>query len=206
MKKIFSIFILIVCCMSVFGADIDHAKPYNETLDKAGTVLQLATMATGVVLLREKASEYPKIGTMYIETIGLTFAVKEALKHFIPRSRPYTYFDNAPVEDIADWSKSFPSGHAAFAFAAATFTSYVFCKYRPDSKAKLPVVIGSYALATATACLRVESGNHFVTDVLAGALIGSAIGFAVPAIHHRFASKNIETQVSPFSFLIKLSF
>jgi len=206
MKRLFLFFVVILCCLSAYASDIDHAEPYNPAFDKLGTAFQFATMATGVVLMKEDFSEYPVIGTMYLETIGLTFVAKEALKHIVPRNRPYTYFDNAPVQEIADWSRSFPSGHSAYAFAAATFTSYVFCRYNPDSKAKLPVVLGSYALAAATGIFRVESGNHFISDVLAGALIGSAIGFAVPAVHHLIvASENNQSRNSPFSFLIRIS-
>lgn len=204
MKKFLLSVILIVVGLSVFGADIDHAVPYNKTLDKIGTVLQLASMATGALLLKEGLREYPIIGTMYAETIGLTLASKELLKHLVPRNRPYTYFDNAPLKELSDWAKSFPSGHSAYAFAAATFTSYVFCKYNPDSKAKIPVCIGSYALAVGTSYLRIASGNHFPTDVIAGALIGTTIGYAVPAIHHLLAKKNIEASVSPFSFLFRI--
>ena len=43
--------------------------------------------------------------------------------------------------------------------------------------------IGSYALATGVAVLRVSSGKHFLSDVLVGAVIGSAVGFLVPFFH-----------------------
>lgn len=100
---------------------------------------------------------------------------------------------------------SFPSGHVTLAFSYATFTSYVFCKYNPDSKAKLPVCIISYSLACATAVLRVASGSHFITDVLAGAAIGAAIGFAVPYVHTHFVNNNISGSASPFGFAFKIN-
>lgn len=204
MKKTFIVILFIMCSFSVFAADADHARPYNKGLDRAGTVLQLSTMAFAAVLLKEGLSEYPIIGVMGIETLGLTYGVKELLKHVVERQRPYTYFPGAPIEDFGEWAMSFPSGHTALAFSFATFTSYVFCKYNPDSKAKLPVCITSYALACATGLLRVVSGSHFVTDVLAGAAIGVAIGFVVPFIHTHFANNNISTSASPFGFAFKI--
>jgi membrane-associated phospholipid phosphatase len=33
--------------------------------------------------------------------------------------------------------------------------------------------------------LRVEAGKHFYTDVLVGAVVGSAIGVAVPMLHRK---------------------
>jgi undecaprenyl-diphosphatase len=57
------------------------------------------------------------------------------------------------------------------------------------------------------------SGNHFLTDVLAGAIIGIACGFAVPHMHtetfyDKFQKKsgNARASLSPagFSFTIAL--
>jgi undecaprenyl-diphosphatase len=47
------------------------------------------------------------------------------------------------------------------------------------------VTITSYALALATAALRVGSGNHFLSDVVAGALIGTVSGIVIPLIFAR---------------------
>lgn len=205
MKKTFIVILIILCSFSVFAADADHARPYNKGLDIAGTVIQLSTMATAAILLKEGLSEYPILGVMGIETFGLAYGTKELLKHVVVRQRPYTYFPGAPVEEIGEWAMSFPSGHVTLAFSYATFTSYVFCKYNPDSRAKIPVCIISYSLACATGILRVACGSHFVTDVLAGAAIGAAIGFVVPYIHTRFANNNISASVSPFGFAFKIS-
>ena len=88
-----------------------------------------------------------------------------------------------------DFANSFSSGHATMAFAGATFASYTFSKYFPDSSLKIPVIAGSYSIAVLTAALRMKSGNHFLTDVLTGAVIGSATGFLVPWMH-TFNTKN----------------
>ena len=48
---------------------------------------------------------------------------------------------------------------------------------------RLPVCIGSYAVALGVAASRVLSGNHYITDVLVGALIGAACGAVVPLLH-----------------------
>ena len=58
-----------------------------------------------------------------------------------------------------------------------------FSKYFPESKWKVPVIIGSYTLATLSGTLRILSGSHFFSDVLVGATIGSAIGITVPLLH-----------------------
>ena len=55
----------------------------------------------------------------------------------------------------------------------------------PDSKWRVPVTVAAYALAGTTASLRIASGSHFSSDVLAGALIGSFSGFIVPFVSYK---------------------
>ena len=63
-------------------------------------------------------------------------------------------------------SASFPSGHSATAFAAACAVGLVCPRLR------IPLV----ALAATVALSRVYLGVHYWTDVVAGSLLGSAIG------------------------------
>lgn len=63
---------------------------------------------------------------------------------------------------------SFPSGHTADAFAAATFL-----QQRYGARWGVP----AYALAAYTGWSRVDAKQHYWRDVLAGAAIGSAAGY-----------------------------
>ncbi len=179
-------------------------QSYNETLDNTATVFEVVSLLTPAILLTEDTDQYVTIGVMYLETAAVAFGTRTLLKHLVERPRPYMYYADYPNED--DWNRSFPSGHTLMSFAGASFASYVFCKYNPGSKWNIPVTVASYALATATAALRVASGNHFVTDVLAGAAIGTAIGIGVPALHTLLADKDVEVSASPFGLVFKMSF
>ena len=183
-------------------------RPYNKTLSTVSTVTTAASLAMPAVLLSAPSSEYLKIGIMYAETVALTYGIKELIKLIVPRERPYLYYEGYPEDEVQSGKshKSFLSGHTALAFAGASFTSYVFCKYHPESKWKIPVIATSYSLATATGVLRIASGNHFATDVLAGALLGAAIGYGIPALHALLADNNAEKQASPFGLAVKLVF
>jgi len=64
---------------------------------------------------------------------------------------------------------SFPSGHAAVAFALATVSSHYYGK-----GAGIPL----YTLASFVALSRVERGKHFPTDVVMGATVGYISGRA----------------------------
>ena len=166
---------------------------YSKKLDRAGDISLVAAMAAPAVLLATDKDEWFTVGVMYAETLLIANGIKELTKLCVTRARPYMYYDPStyPEDDFedGDFANSFPSGHSTMAFAGATFASYTFSKYFPDSPYRYAVTGGSYALALATAALRIKSGNHFMTDVLTGAVIGSATGFLVPWMH-TFNTKN----------------
>ena len=86
----------------------------------------------------------------------------------------------APATDAVH---SFPSGHTANAFAAAVFTSTVYGKLHPDGSGRTWVWAGSLTVATTVGVLRYAAGKHFPTDIIAGAAVGSLVGWAVPELH-----------------------
>jgi membrane-associated phospholipid phosphatase len=131
------------------------------------------------------------IGVVYLETLSFAFAAKNLLKYLVPRYRPYLYSGLPAGTGPApsEYSDSFPSGHATIAFAAATFSLFTFQAYFPSSPYLLPLALAGYGLATLTASFRVVSGMHFLTDVLAGALLGMTVGYVVPLVHRAGAKK-----------------
>lgn len=88
-------------------------------------------------------------------SVVVAFGAKTALKGMIKEERP----------DHSD-NKSFPSGHAAIAFAAARSIDKEF---RKDC---IWIPIAGYAAATAVGIERVASDRHHWYDVVAGAAIG----------------------------------
>ena len=139
-------------------------------------------------------------GIMYAETLLIANGLKELTKLCVTRIRPYMYYgiDSAPEDKIADgdFASSFFSGHSTMAFASASFLSYTFCSLFPDSSMKIPVVAGSFSLAALTAVLRVLGGNHFATDVITGAVVGTSVGFLVPFLHRTRGEKSC-VQIAP---------
>ncbi|HTB71493.1 MAG TPA: phosphatase PAP2 family protein [Solirubrobacteraceae bacterium] len=95
-------------------------------------------------------------------TVAGVYAVNTAVKLLVRRSRPQ--LRDLPPLIGTPTTLSFPSAHASTAFAGAL--AY--------SRAGLPAS-PLYALAGALAYSRLYLGVHYPSDVLAGALLGTAV-------------------------------
>lgn len=200
------------------------ARPFNKTLHVTGTVTTGAELLLTPVLIAGEAffGSLPKqeilpAATMFIESFLLSYGTKDLLKRTALRYRPYMYFEGYPEDKVADgdFQYSWPSGHTTNAFLGATFTCCMMNYYFPDSKWRLPVNICALSVAAATGILRVLSGNHFITDVLTGAAIGSLCGFIVPFVHHKMAQsintrngkiQNIALNLLPAGLCVSFNF
>ncbi len=175
------------------GIDRYFARKYDRNLDKMGTAacvgsvlcLPLAVYLDEFSSEKLTGKELGAIGLMYVECYLFEFGIKNVMKVATKRNRPYMYFEDFPREKVSDndFQFSFPSAHTTDAFMGATFLSYTFCKMYPDSDAKVPLIVTSYSLACITGALRMASGNHFLTDVVSGAVLGSLTGFVIPFVH-----------------------
>lgn len=126
---------------------------------------------------------------IFVELFAVTSGLGNLVKFAVRRPRPLAYDVNVdPAErSEPDAALSFYSNHSATSFAMATAYSYLFMLRHPGSKLIVPVWLISEGMAAATAYLRVHAGRHFYTDVLAGALVGSALGLLIPYLHRRIA-------------------
>jgi undecaprenyl-diphosphatase len=98
-------------------------------------------------------------------------AISTLLKHLVGRGRPkFMHGDHSEFLPFggSGWD-SFPSGHATATFAVATVLAVRFPKVR-----WLMILI-----AMAIAVSRVFRGAHFLTDIVAGAVLGVFIGAIV---------------------------
>jgi membrane-associated phospholipid phosphatase len=93
-----------------------------------------------------------------------------ALKELVDRDRPTARFPTPEPLVHVPHSSSFPSAHAATAFACATTLA-------GGASRRLAALL--YLLATAIAYSRVYVGVHYPLDVLAGAALGVLVAVAV---------------------------
>lgn len=109
--------------------------------------------------------DYRRAGVAIIVSVAAAYIVSDLiLKPLVDRARPYEVADFELIVAAATTS-SFPSGHVASSFAAAT-ALFIYNKK-------------AGAAAAAFACLvgvsRMYLYLHWPTDVLAGAIIGIAV-------------------------------
>ena len=131
------------------------------------------------------------------EAFALSHVLESTLKYTTARARPDTTYaaPGAAVTDASDLYTSMVSGHATASFAVAVATGVVATmRKRPGAPW---VWLAGLTIATASSYLRIAADRHYLTDVLAGAALGSAMGVAVPLIFHgRSAPVTFAPQVS----------
>jgi membrane-associated phospholipid phosphatase len=126
------------------------------------------------------------------EALCVAAGIAYLLKPLDARPRPYTYLSDGErpqgsgydVTDPAAFS-SFPSGHSTVAWASAMSGVGFLATERPELPRLVHFLGGVLAggFATSTGLLRVESGQHFPTDVAAGALLGGTAGAGLALLH-----------------------
>ncbi len=122
------------------------------------------------------------------EAVLVTSALGVLTMYAVRRPRPLAYGDDAPrsARLAGNAALSFPSGHTANAFAATLATFHAMHARAPRAAAPWVVLGAGLAASSAVGVSRVLAGDHFPSDVLAGAVLGSAVGWLVPELH-RFA-------------------
>ncbi len=166
----------------------------------AGVVVSYPLVVeTGMNVMWAKSSPRVglEIGAMQLEVLGLTAALVNTSKWVFGRERPYGRLCgtelSASSEDCVDSDRyvSYFSGHSAFTFASASAVCVQHVRWGlwGDVPSWIPCSTG-YALAATTALLRVGADRHYVSDIVTGAAVGTAVGLLVPWFHYRSKPKS----------------
>lgn len=117
----------------------------------------------------------------YLVALLVTGLVVQAVKRTIPEARPLAVLGPQVVRVVLEplRAASFPSGHSAA--VAALATAAVFVHRRRAWPLVLLAVLGGIS--------RVYVGAHWAFDVLAGWLLGAAVGLAVALVARALARR-----------------
>jgi len=111
------------------------------------------------------------------------------MKDVIARPRPCSIMGNIRLIVPCPKSFSMPSGHAFSSFAFATPLAYLTRQYVSKAWRRYPLV-----LALMIALSRPYLGVHYPTDILAGGLMGSAIGLGLSIVYEMIFLKPTSTR------------
>jgi len=119
------------------------------------------------------------------QATSLAMLTNVIVKYSVGRARPYVWQGNPELypATVTDANVSFFGGHTTFVFAVVVSGSTLFFM---QGMPGAPYVLGvGLAAAVFTSYLRMAADKHYLTDNLAGAAVGSLIGWAVPYLFHR---------------------
>jgi len=177
--------------VAVFDQDIQRAvqRSRNGTLDSVANAVQpfgneyapavLGAFYAGGELFKDSRLKVVALDGAAASIIA-SGLILQPLKYGIGRSRPganagaYTFHPLSGAD-------SFPSGHTTEAFVLATVIAEHY-----DS---IWIKAASYAVASAVGWARLNNNEHWSSDVLAGAALGTFVAHVV--VHYNLGQRNI---------------
>lgn len=142
-----------------------------SAIGRGGTVF--VAIALALTIARRRARDFVQVGLAIACASILSDSI---LKPIVERPRPFVTMPQATVLGARPEGASFPSGHSTNAFAGAVTLTALAPAAAP----------AWWTLAAAIAYSRVYVGVHYPGDVVAGALLGAAVGLLVATAMSRW--------------------
>lgn len=167
------------------SARFSFEKNFKTKIDNYTQFVPYALIPALKLAGYEGRSSWLRLGASAFAANAIMALAVNATKYSVKEMRP----DNST-------RNSFPSGHTATAFVAATILHKEYGLTRSPWFS-----IGGYALATATGVMRVLNNRHWISDVMAGAGIGimsTELGyFVADLVFKEKGVKNFEFEDKP---------
>lgn len=166
--------------------DTKAADTASNVLDQGvmpATILGLTALAARH---EDRLGDFPVDALIILEAMTLGINLNQATKMAVGRERPFVHAmpadQRSQTASPSDNNTSFYSGHTtrAFSLAVATGTVASLRGYRWAPW----IWAAGLTVATGIGYLRIAADKHYFTDVLVGAVMGSAFGFGVPTLFH----------------------
>lgn len=184
-------FISISICSFAQNWDIDLLKQINQkyptnntwrtissTAEPLAVSIPLGMVAVALITDNKKLEK-----NSYEVAVSLiaTAAITEGLKIINNRPRPYETYPTLIYPDSYESGKSFPSAHTSLAFSTATSLLLTTKKWY--------VAIPAYAWATSVGYSRMYLGQHYPSDVIAGAAVGAGSAWLCHWLNKKYFTK-----------------
>jgi membrane-associated phospholipid phosphatase len=185
LKKVYKCILFITGCILFYTSslaqnwDINLLKKINPEnpnstlmrgLSSSAYPISVATPATLLAVgFIKKDEQLQYKGWQAAGALAIDVALTAALKYTINRDRPAEKYPNEVFPYSIDNDPSFPSTHTSVAFATATTLSLEFKKWY--------VAVPAYLWAAGVGYSRIYLGEHYPSDVIAGAVVGAGSAF-----------------------------
>ena len=182
LRQVWLIYALILCWFTAAGLEVNaenflvrwdrelfnriyDAPPHREPM---WTVMEgvtefghyRAVMGVSILLMAYGSEPHQETGKLLSSAFLGTGIITFGMKELVGRRRP--------LEETLG-SPSFPSGHTSLAFSSATILGYRYPRWR------VPLYIGAGLVGFS----RIYLGRHYLSDVVVGAALGTAMGMLV---------------------------
>lgn len=165
--------------------DVGATMKHDEKADLFSDVGFYSSIALPASLYLFPKINKKRLTILWGETVIITSGATLLSKYLTKRPRPYMYNPTVPVTEKMDKNglTSFFSGHTSLTAANAFFAAKMINDYYPEG----PIKYIAWTLAATwpafTGYMRIESGNHFLSDVVTGYLFGASVGVLIPYLH-----------------------
>ncbi len=148
-----------------------------------------------------------------MKLFAFTGIIYGAAPYFVDRFRPDVYNTTLSMSyrTEGNYRNSFFAGHVAVVSTSTFFIAKVYADYNPESNWRWVIYTGAAAATVGMGYMRLEAGKHFPSDILLGALVGTASGILTPTMHKNKEKKqkwslgpDIMSTGAGFAFTYKL--
>jgi len=155
-------------------------------------------LSTLIYLWKRDKADFMASNLAYSLGVGINGFITDVIKITVGRPRPDFFYrcfpdgqitddltcTNPNLRDVLQGRKSFPSGHASFAFLSFSFVAFyfmgkcnIFNEEGRGSGTKLSFCLSPLIVAALIAISRTCDYHHHYTDVLVGSVLGLAISY-----------------------------
>lgn len=180
------------CAPGGIDASVRNALVWNDhfqTADVLSSVLAeglVPVSALGYLILSANGRGDINAGLvdslLVVEAVSVALLLNQSVKLLVGRQRPYAYYGHDIGAPAKEDNLSFYGGHSSFAFSVAAAT-VTLASMRGYSGTGAVAAVG-FTLAAGVAYLRIAADQHYLSDVLVGAVVGGFVGWAIPHFFH----------------------
>lgn len=167
---------------------------YNQRAAVGSDVLAIGSgiLPACAFLFPKARRDFSDIAHMYAQVSFLNYAFASLTKSAVQRPRPFTYNPTVSIHEKLqpDARRSFYSMHTSTTASYCFYTAMLVQQYSDKGWVKTSTWVAAAIVPMITGVLRVRGGQHFVTDVGSGYVIGAAIGIGIPYLHHKWSQKS----------------